>query len=620
MKQFTTLLIAAVIIVKTLSAQYETSGLCQPYYSQNYNAKRISNEFINIHNTNNNTKTIGVSVVDIGSSSDMYSTAFKCRNNFIASDKYNLVAMIYTSDSALNGDTNKGCLRYSYSKDGGATWNMQQGPLYKTNGAFYSAAFPQAVLVDGNDPSPDSSYIIFFAPVKAGINGAYGGYAYGYKKLGDTAQNAYQFQETSSAYGVPYTACKIGKNSPNFLFADLQFNLNTGVYVDTVILLKGNFQNKQLNFQKIKLPLQVTPGTNPADIKVAFSDDGLTGYIVVLANIALTQSGDTVINPVMLKTTDGGSNWSVPYEININSFAQLKNDLNITGSITCGFDVDLVVDKFNQAHLICAIGKSKKYATLIHTPGNWGMVHIETNGSIVNKVRLLRKPMSYSVVLGKGSANEIIEYNRPNASISENGAVIYFSHVDTDTILYPGTGNSNPDLFIDHYLPFNGSGTINGNSFNATLGTSAEAMMLFSSLSYTGYIGLNNCYMATFTNHSVSNDNTKPGMHKYLLQIYNTACLTSVDDVAPQPIIVINKIYPNPVYRTAIVSIAAAHDILISYEIVNLLGEVVSSDNSVKLFQGMNNVEINLEDNANGIYFIKINTQFDSLLFKVMKY
>jgi len=109
--------------------------------------------------------------------------------------------------------------------------------------------------------------------------------------------------------------------------------------------------------------------------RLAFSPDGMTGYVLFLGRLAQDYNNysDSALTPIVYKTTDGGSTWSqklAGYDWVCKHPEVLKNVGQLTGkTYNYGFDAygqgaDLTVDANGVLHFVCTVSQP------FHTPGN----------------------------------------------------------------------------------------------------------------------------------------------------------------------------------------------------------------------------------------------------------
>lgn len=553
--------------------------------------------------TKNSASTQGaISVVLLGTSANLFTTAFGSRTALDFNPSLDLVTFVHRSNPAADGDGSSGWLRYDYSKDGGATWMSQKGPIFTAdNTVRHNARYPQAVIIKNGSQPADSAYLAFFAPTLSAANGAWGGVGYGSMPVGRASGPGAQNQDSRMGNYISSAGHISGSNA---VFVDLVYDLANGVYLDSVSVWKVTGAGA---ITRSTFPFVCTPGTEPTDFKVAFAPNGQTGFICFLGNINSNVTGaDTAIQPILVKTTDGGATWGTPYQIDVNAsaFASIKTDLGLSGNATCGFEVDLVVDKNGKAHVVCAVGGAQGYGTILNAAGAWGIYHFISDGSSAS-ARLLRKPMTFRGTFGAGTANELNEDSRPQASMNETGDMVYFVHFDTDTNTFGGAGNTYPDAYVDFYNVNSSSGSSNGQSANITVGTAGDGALLFANVAPW----VKNCsgggvnIPISFTSHTVTNDNAQPGQHKFLAGV----CFVGIKEVKNNDVFTVSQNMPNPFSGVTMIEVNMLKSSQVTVDVYDMLGAKVMSTINENLASGTHTMYIDGSKLNSGVYFYTVN-------------
>ncbi|WP_417609336.1 T9SS type A sorting domain-containing protein [Owenweeksia hongkongensis] len=431
----------------------------------------------------------GTSVVStsLGKASNAYSTAFGSKTYLWVDPSINTITFTHRNDVGLFPSETSGHLRYDVSKDGGTTWNVDQGPIWSPTGAQGAlngpARYPQGVIVNptGNT-QPDSAYLAFFAPTLNGTNsaGSWGGQVFGSIQLDGSNLDVSELT-TDPANGIFFQV------SDDFTFvADSQIvvGLNQGddvtsgtvMYNDTLILTKGkwNASTKSLDqsFVKAYFPFETdTAGTAGntifGDCKVAFSPDGSVGYISGIgylddANVAPYG----VYSPAVIKTTDGGKTWSAQTGVNLdnlvitnhgNTLLDSLSDLYpawAIGALTTAFEHDLVVDKNGNPHIVCnVVPSANNTLTSTGTSGTAFSVYsalnmivdvYSTDGGTSWEAHLIDTASTFRGEYGP--AAEVAEDNRPQVARTPDGSVLIYAYGDTDFLTFGIADNLFPDI------------------------------------------------------------------------------------------------------------------------------------------------------------------------------
>ncbi len=211
----------------------------------------------------------------------------------------------------------------------------------------------------------------------------------------------------------------------------------------------------------------VTARTSPL---IAFSPDGMTGYISINADI---NDRDSVFLPVMIRTTDGGLTWEDPFEVKLSSFNGLKDLLKTfwivvdtatgdtlpagNGTPTTSFDHDLVVDKHGNFHYLTVVANSSNRGPSgIPNPGNYAIssglrmfvVDVTPDAFGDPNVIVLSPQATFRGTFGAGTGDSDQTTADPwlQASRTVDGSKVFFSWTESDTTgNFGDNDNSNPN-------------------------------------------------------------------------------------------------------------------------------------------------------------------------------
>ncbi|HHN48564.1 MAG TPA: hypothetical protein ENN08_06520 [Bacteroidales bacterium] len=394
-----------------------------------------------------------VTVITIGSAANAYFLSGKPRTLLWADNNLNAITFLHR----LSGSPGSGFLGYDLSTDGGSTWATNipilTSPVYapKPVGAIYNP--------EGNS-DPGQAYLTYFIPSTAGT------YITGVHKL-DQSQNP--TQNTWSGYYNANHGFTIQPLSGDvFAVAAAMDGFN---YMDCLVVSHGVF-NPAINdyeYSQSLIPFPAHPQGSqyqPADVRIAFAPDGLTGFIsVIWDNMTDTHAGGKAYYPILMKTTDGGITWGNPMPFQIggpDGFSEVKNYLSdeqleeIFGlplphrdSIiyTTAYEHGLALDMNGNPHISVTIGIADINApyTIIAGDGYSATFHFYTLSK--GQCRIARYVSGNKTF--QGTFGGISEFNRSQISATQDGSKVFLSWLDTD---FEGvTSNIMPDIFCNAY-------------------------------------------------------------------------------------------------------------------------------------------------------------------------
>ncbi len=197
--------------------------------------------------------------------------------------------------------------------------------------------------------------------------------------------------------------------------------------------------------------------------KVSFSPDGNTGWIVALSDLP-GQGQDSSLSPIYWKSTNGGTSWTGPSEVDFSNWQCLLDSIQ-TATLpvlpTTTFEFDLTVDNNGNPHILCAVMNrqagseytvlpgARKWVVDITTPdqgNNWRGILVEDLHSFRGQVQAQPASLDYD--------------NNFQIGRSPAGDRIFYSWTDTDSILNNLNNNFDniaPDLITAGFSTFDSS-------------------------------------------------------------------------------------------------------------------------------------------------------------------
>ena len=568
-------------------------------------------------------RTAPVSVINIGNMANAYSIAFGQRQGIAVSPATNSVVMIHRATTATQSPAGpgSGVIWYDYSTDGGATWNINKGPLYSgTQGS--PARYPRGGIYNptGNT-SAANVYVTSIAPSLPGTNGSWGGQVKASAKLDGSALASKE--DSSQNFQIPDSYITAGNKA--FLL-DGYGDIGAANHNDTSIVYTGTWNvatNKYDWTSKIIRMVTVTHSAagkaGIADGMIAFDNNAMVGYIVQLTHIDVTDTTSTYV-PVVLKTTDGGVTWGAPYSINIQSIARAAFN-NPTANYSTAFEVSAQVDTMGNLHIGVQIGGASATAfSVVTAVGNSGTFHIVTNGTSVVSSKLVGTPRSLRGVVGSG-ATTLNQDLRTCVSRTASGKHIFIGWFETDTIL--SSSNTLPDFWAVGYNVVTGKYSNNKvtqqTSFgmNLTQNTLAEGLILFGSMGNrvfekTDPLGrkefeLPVTFMQLDSTNNVGNMTKLKYLRGAIIKETDFFALGANDLV--NDMFTVNSVYPNPFKGSANLELNMKQDGNVTFKMINNIGQVVKTSNFKNLPAGKNILTIDGTNLSTGLYFYTVESK-----------
>lgn len=589
-----------------------------------------------------------VNPIAIGQAGNAFGFAFMRTTYLWVDNNINSVSFMHR----MNTTPGSGYLAYDISKDGGldGTWTNNNQVYNPTLPGGFQARYPQGAIYNpvGNT-DPDNAYYHYFAPTLDGSNTSgtltWGGYAYGVKNLG-AGSTATQHDRPSSGDFHQFlpSGFTITQTGDAWMIDDDELSNGDGTYTynGNLIVGRGIWDTDLSDFvYDFQLwPMDINPGDGINDTKVAFAPDGLTGYVCVMSQLP-DLLPHTSYHPILFKTTDGGETWSDPIEVQLGGIGGLEAVQNfIADSMLVaffdpdpvpprdeidyfmGYEIDLSVDMWGNPHIIGLVTIADNVAGSIYTSeGLIAMFHIwsDDQGSTWESFNL-SNIKRFSATFGV-SPNQIVMYNRPQVATTQDGAIIFFSWIDTEIATV--ADNSQPDIFFREYLPTlkaHGDAAENVTTFSAGMWSAYYGCMshyVFADVTETEYT-----YTCTipfvYEQMGAGNDPTLPVQFYYIPDFVKTYVITGIGDKETGFAGKVSQNYPNPFSKTSVVNVDLKEKGNLTLVVTNLVGQQVMQIDRGEVPAGNYQFTIDGTKLGNGIYFYTVNSGKGSVTKKMV--
>jgi hypothetical protein len=575
-----------------------------------------------------------VNPVAIGQSGNAFGFAYMRTSFLWAVNDINSVSFIHRMDNPPG----TGYLACDISKDGGQTWTNNIQVYDPTLAGAANGRYPQGLLYNpvGNT-DPDEAYFSYFAPTLDASNpssdGTWGGYCWGTKKL-DEGSLPTQHDQPSADDFYQYlpsglTITQLGET----WMVDEENDGSSGEYLYTGNLIVGhgtwNDGISDFDYTFDHLPLEIGPDNGINDVKVAFAPDGMTGWICAMSRME-TNLPYTSYHPILFKTTDGGQTWDDdPIEVQLGGEDGLEavqefiSDENLTSYFDpnpvpprdeidyfMGYHIDLAVDAWGNPHIVGVVAIADLAAgTWNHSVGNFAMFHIYTADQGENwQAFNLDYLETFDELYTGSTGSTVTQYNRPQVATTEDGAIVFFSFLDTR--LEGVTTNSQPDIYFREYIPemtMHGEEVVNVTEWSNAMWQARFACMshyVFADVSDNGNY---ECTIPFVYEELTDDDISSPVQFWYIPDFTRSYNVVGIGDEQSEPMVSLAQNFPNPFREITHFNINLLNASEVTISVFNTSGQLVKNFDFGQMQNGPHQLTLNFENLNEGVYFYTLN-------------
>lgn len=604
-----------------------------------------------------NGKVAAVTPIAIGRASNAF-TCLRAEQNQVSVDNAtSAVAFIHRQDVTIwgGGGTDNGKFRYDISIDGGASFTNDVGALQSVYTNY--GRYPNGALYNGGVTNPFDTKLVYYGPTNKFPTPGWIGHVNGVSDVTNTGTPGtitehYQFDPEKTLLPGGLTEGLPGE------FWTVEFAFDGNATMDSIRILKGTYSSGDVNWTVHNtfdpgFDKTYDGGIYAVGPNIAFSPDGMTGYIGMLSNVSGgTNPNNSTFLPVFFKSTDGGATWGNAMEVDLDQIAWISDSLQTlwvdssgapasSGEATTAFDYDMTVDRDGNVHMGVVIGTHATGFSVSSALAKFiGDVHT-TDGGATWDVQYISPVLTFRGTYGSGSQTLTID-NFPQVSRDENGDHIFFSWVDSDTSEFTGTMNgigfgessnlapnlrvsakrifdnaltyprlvSDGDLIWEGRLlnPTMGPVTVNNNNvqhlpvvFLDLITNDANAPVQF------WYLG--NDISFDVNNESIWCESSSMNLSWAAISdpAGPPACAVGIEDNQFDQAIKLNDWYPNPSNGTARITVELPMLENINMDLFNSYGQKVMNITSGTLNSGAYAFDVDTKTLATGVYFCKLN-------------
>ncbi len=588
-----------------------------------------------------------VTIIEIGTAANAYGYGYGGGQKSLVwvDPDLNTFTNFHRMGGALDPGGYSGDLGYDISTDGGQTFTNMVECYRATNnngGTYYAdaARYPNHGIYnpEGNT-DPANAYVVFFAPVLDGSNGSgWGGYGYGVANIGDTSYHTKHLVASHDDYYqyIP-DAYELTHDFSIAVDVNQDWTSGTMVYQGNLILNTSHWDETAKDFvysqDLLDAPVEADLG-RPVFTQVAFSQDGQTGYIVILGDDGSAEQpgGMTGLYPIYWKSTDAGETWDGPYFIQLdgpngiggivyhhltdeqieNLFeppAPAREDINYTTA----FDFDIAVDNNGNMHIAVVIGPtgSNEYSIVTAKYYIAAVDIFTTDGGTTWYAEEMGRIANF-----RGTFGDISCDNRIQITASQDYSKYFISWLDTD--IEDAEENNQPNIFVRGFEPstyMKTQGDANGTDgpTNVTLFSEGMWQAYFFAAPKVCFESDKGTYNIPFVYEDMDpNDPIQPVQFKYIQDFAFADADFAIQGVnkpetASDNNATVSQNFPNPFNGTTYFTVSLKQGSDVSLEVYTLTGQKVSEKDYGYITAGTHNLTISSDNLPTGVYFYTVN-------------
>jgi hypothetical protein len=518
-----------------------------------------------------------------------------------------------------------------------------------SGGTYYldAARYPQGGIYNppGNTDLANA-YTVYFAPNLSNLASTWGGRSYGTVNCvnqADSTKNLYWYNAPPYYTYIP----------DGFAVSSQGYALATDInqewsgtsfiaYQGSIVVDRGvwNATTHDFEYTQMAVPMPTTDNARPSSDRVAFSPDGQTAWMVVIANNGINL--DSNLYPILCKSTDAGLTWSAPINVVLDGpggipgiTQHLLSDYNITQlfnppypnrdeiSYTTAFDCRLSVDMWGNPHVGVIIGVCAGGYSIATSDSSYAVYDIYSyDGGTTWAGQLMGYPTTFRGNFTQ-SGSAISEDNRVCIASNMNGDKMFVTWNDTQV---PGiTDNSQCDIFsrgfdlIANKITKNSTADCAPN--NVTFLSDITQQANFQCLSYyvfSNWPSANKWTLPIVSQYlTVSGELGQPVEFKYVSDFsYSQSDFTCpVFTENPNPPVGISDktkanvevtVFPNPFKGSATASVTLPKAANVTLIVTNLVGQHVMTMEKGLVNAGNQQFAINGSSLTAGVYFLTV--------------
>jgi PKD repeat protein len=400
-----------------------------------------------------------VTTTPIGTAGNAYGSIQAGCNQVSYIGATNQVVFIHRTNKFIfpGDDANNGQYRYDVSRDGGATWSINNGTVNPSGSeAGFACRYPQiSVYNPTGNTNPDSSYMTYFGSFHSGGSAAdWQGYPVGRARLDNHPSTFTERGYTPNSSNTTISTSFV-QSAPGIYWAVDEYSTTAdGTDPTGISVYKGTWNTDSNGVVWTALPIITVPLDNNADgarhlnsTCISFDPTGQFGWIAASADV--TNDGEGTFDPIFYKTTDGGTTWSSMIRLDLDSVSGITFD-PINGPASTTFELGLAVDINGNPHLGALVlpGSTTTPFSIIGNAPDKFLYDITYDPTFSADCQWRAIKIDYVNSLRKELGDVNLD-NYIKASRSEDGSKVFFSWCDSDSLLVGANeDNTLPDFKV----------------------------------------------------------------------------------------------------------------------------------------------------------------------------
>ena len=508
---------------------------------------------------------------------------------------------------------------FDRGKTGSWTTDIQVYDPAPIPGSYYyvAARYPQGLICNPEvNTDPGNAYYVYFASVLDGSNEVWGGYGYGVNKLNniDPPEPTQHNEKTSEGQTWRYipNAFTINKDGALWM-VDISFDAMEAYYTGNLIINEGVFDSDSNDVIYTEwLQPALAEGDSIIDVKIAFSPDGQTGYICLLARPENNNVPFTFFHPVIYCTDNGGEAWSEQAihcqlggpqgleEVKMfvpDSLLPSPNTNRDSVYYTMERNFDLIVDKYGKAHILGLVSLTDETGIWEPARFSMGTFHLIYDMAADNwDAQHIFYNYSYD-----GDLGGIIHDNRPQISRDVAGENLFFTWLDSD--LEEVSDNLSPDIYSvafdvieQEYTDVYNITSYTNAMWQAYYGCQPEYVFIEEIPGETRY------YLPLAYEELNPEDPLSPVQFWYIDGFYYTKYQMGVEENNENEMVIMQNI-PNPFNEYTIIKINSPVESNLNFQIRDISGQLVFEKMITKK---KNTIKLSAGDFSPGCYFYSV--------------